>query len=116
MMESPVVELLDAEYRRVGDRFAPQGVGASGQSAWPLSPYPDGDCYIYLSEDFRTGSSGTPGKSLRVCSVRNSSTPRPRRSRCFSAGRSVGPGGRSAPPEWVQTSQGTQVASPHSAP
>ncbi|WP_194894665.1 DUF2716 domain-containing protein [Catenulispora pinisilvae] len=27
---------------------------------WPLSPYPDGDYYIYLAEDFSFGSFGHP--------------------------------------------------------
>ncbi|MDT0612125.1 DUF2716 domain-containing protein [Streptomyces lancefieldiae] len=35
-----------------------------GQPAWPLSPYPDADCFIFLAEDFHFGSSGHPGKGL----------------------------------------------------
>nr|WP_230688728.1 DUF2716 domain-containing protein [Micromonospora sp. WMMC415] len=34
-----------------------------GRPGWPLSPYPDGDYHIYLSEDFRFGSFGHPWES-----------------------------------------------------
>ena len=52
--------LLALDWQHTSYRFAPLGVGGPGQLAWPLSPYPDGDYYIYLSEDFRTGSFGHP--------------------------------------------------------
>ncbi|MFK0188880.1 DUF2716 domain-containing protein [Streptomyces rubiginosohelvolus] len=52
--------LLALDWQHTSYRFAPQCVGGPGQPAWPLSPYPDGDYYIYLSEDFRTGSFGHP--------------------------------------------------------
>ncbi|WP_443078152.1 DUF2716 domain-containing protein [Streptomyces sp. NBC_01715] len=39
-------------------RVAPQKVGGPGRPAWPLSPYPDGDYFIFLAEDFRFGSFG----------------------------------------------------------
>ncbi|MFE5023138.1 DUF2716 domain-containing protein [Streptomyces sp. NPDC056656] len=38
----------------------PEGARRPWATAWPLSPYPDGDYYIYLSEDFRMGSFGHP--------------------------------------------------------
>ncbi|SCF68215.1 DUF2716 domain-containing protein [Streptomyces sp. Cmuel-A718b] len=56
----PGATLLALDWQHTSYRFAPQGVGGPGQPAWPLSPYPDGDYYIYLSEDFRTGSFGHP--------------------------------------------------------
>jgi len=34
--------------------------GKPGKSGWPLSPYPDGDYFIYLAEDFRFGTFGHP--------------------------------------------------------
>ncbi|MFD8614550.1 DUF2716 domain-containing protein [Streptomyces sp. NPDC059631] len=52
--------LLALDWQHTSYRFAPQGVGGPGQPAWPLSPYPDGDYNIYLSEDFRLGSFGHP--------------------------------------------------------
>ncbi|MFF4244361.1 DUF2716 domain-containing protein [Streptomyces sp. NPDC001822] len=52
--------LFALDWQHTSYRFAPQGVGGPGQPAWPLSPYPDGDYYIYLSEDFRMGSFGHP--------------------------------------------------------
>ncbi|MFF3969750.1 DUF2716 domain-containing protein [Streptomyces rubiginosohelvolus] len=52
--------LLALDWQHTAYRFAPQSVGGPGQPAWPLSPYPDGDYYIYLSEGFRTGSFGHP--------------------------------------------------------
>lgn len=52
--------LLALDWQHTSYRFAPQEVVGVAQRAWPLSPYPDGDYYIYLSEDFRTGSFGHP--------------------------------------------------------
>ncbi|GHF85694.1 hypothetical protein GCM10018790_73950 [Kitasatospora xanthocidica] len=31
-----------------------------GKEQWPLSPYPDGDYYIYLADDLRFGTFGHP--------------------------------------------------------
>ncbi|MFD9746332.1 DUF2716 domain-containing protein [[Kitasatospora] papulosa] len=56
----PSGTLLALDWQHTSYRFAPLGVGGPGQLAWPLSPYPDGDYYIYLSEDFRMGSFGHP--------------------------------------------------------
>lgn len=56
----PSGTLLALDWQHTSYRFAPQDVGDPGQLAWPLSPYPDGDYYVYLSEDFRTGSFGHP--------------------------------------------------------
>ncbi|MGW9133074.1 DUF2716 domain-containing protein [Streptomyces sp. NPDC055681] len=52
--------LFALDWQHPSYRFAPQEVGGHGRPAWPLSPYPDGDYYIYLSEDFRMGSFGHP--------------------------------------------------------
>ncbi|MFF5767150.1 DUF2716 domain-containing protein [Streptomyces tanashiensis] len=52
--------LYALDWQHTSYRFVPQDVGGAGQPAWPLSPVPDGDYYIYLSEDFRTGSFGHP--------------------------------------------------------
>jgi hypothetical protein len=57
---SPRGALLALDWQHTSYRFAPHKVGGLGQPAWPLSPYPDGDYYIYLSEDFRCGSFGHP--------------------------------------------------------
>ncbi|MFF8982533.1 DUF2716 domain-containing protein [Streptomyces globisporus] len=62
----PKATMLALDWQHTPYRFAPQSVGGPGQPAWPLSPYPDGDNYIYLSEDFRTGSFGHPqGRAAR---------------------------------------------------
>jgi hypothetical protein len=52
--------LFALDWQHTSYQFAPQEVGGPGQQPWPLSPYPDGDYYIYLSEDFRLGSFGHP--------------------------------------------------------
>ncbi|GAA1531681.1 hypothetical protein GCM10009730_46220 [Streptomyces albidochromogenes] len=52
--------LIALDWQHTSYRFAPHEVGGPGQPRWPLSPYPDGDYFIYLSEDFRTGSFGHP--------------------------------------------------------
>ncbi|GIF47636.1 uncharacterized protein DUF2716 [Asanoa ferruginea] len=41
-------------------RIGPDTVDPPGSPGWPLSPYPDGDYYIYLAEDFRFGTFGHP--------------------------------------------------------
>ncbi|MFE0632952.1 DUF2716 domain-containing protein [Streptomyces sp. NPDC058864] len=56
----PQGTLFALDWQHTSYRFTPQEVGGPGQPAWPLSPYPDGDYYIYLSEDFRMGSFGHP--------------------------------------------------------
>lgn len=56
----PSGTLLALDWQHTSYGFAPLGVGGPGQLAWPLSPYPDGDYYIYLSEGFRMGSFGHP--------------------------------------------------------
>jgi hypothetical protein len=56
----PQGTLLALDWQHTSYRFAPQDVGGPGRPAWPLSPYPDGDYHIYLSEDFRYGSFGHP--------------------------------------------------------
>jgi len=52
--------LYALDWQHTSYRFTPAETGGPGQPAWPLSPYPDGDYYVYLSEDFRTGSFGHP--------------------------------------------------------
>ncbi|MFD7320375.1 DUF2716 domain-containing protein [Streptomyces sp. NPDC059875] len=56
----PQGALFALDWQHTSYRFVPQEVGGPGRPAWPLSPYPDGDYYIYLSEDFRMGSFGHP--------------------------------------------------------
>ncbi|MBT2407684.1 DUF2716 domain-containing protein [Streptomyces sp. ISL-87] len=56
----PQDTLFALDWQHVSFRFSPHLVGGSGRERWPLSPYPDGDYYIYLSEDFLTGSFGHP--------------------------------------------------------
>lgn len=56
----PAGTLLALDWQHPSYRFAPQRVGGAGQPPWPLSPYPDGDYFIFLSEDFRFGSFGHP--------------------------------------------------------
>ncbi|GAA4936486.1 DUF2716 domain-containing protein [Streptomyces coeruleoprunus] len=56
----PQGTLLALDWQHTSYRFAPQEVGGPEQPAWPLSPYPDGDYCIYLTEDFRLGSFGHP--------------------------------------------------------
>ncbi|OKJ77829.1 DUF2716 domain-containing protein [Streptomyces sp. CB02460] len=56
----PSGTLLALDWQHTSYRFVPWSVGGPGQPDWPLSPYPDGDYFIYLAEDFRTGSFGHP--------------------------------------------------------
>ncbi|MFF8847596.1 DUF2716 domain-containing protein [Streptomyces sp. NPDC015127] len=56
----PQGTLFALDWQHTSYRFVPHAVGGPAQPAWPLSPYPDGDYYIYLSEDFRMGSFGHP--------------------------------------------------------
>ncbi|WP_346533865.1 DUF2716 domain-containing protein [Micromonospora sp. DPT] len=44
----------------------PENIDPPGQPGWPLSPFPDGDYYIYLAEDFRFGTFGHPWE-LSLC-------------------------------------------------
>ncbi|CAL9330257.1 DUF2716 domain-containing protein [Streptomyces sp. enrichment culture] len=62
----PQARLFALDWQHISYSFAPHRVGGQGQAPWPLSPYPDGDYYIYLSEDFRLGSFGHPWESS-VC-------------------------------------------------
>jgi hypothetical protein len=43
--------LLALDWQHTSYRFAPQEVGGPGQPAWPLSPYPDGDYFIFALDD-----------------------------------------------------------------
>ncbi|MFI8769394.1 DUF2716 domain-containing protein [Streptomyces sp. NPDC053792] len=56
----PSGTLFALDWQHTSYRFAPQEVGGPGQLDWPLSPYPDGDYFIILAEDFRFGSFGHP--------------------------------------------------------
>lgn len=62
----PEARLFALDWQHISYSFAPHRVGGHGQEPWPLSPYPDGDYYIYLSGDFRLGSFGHPWESS-VC-------------------------------------------------
>ncbi|MFC9588706.1 DUF2716 domain-containing protein [Streptomyces sp. NPDC056944] len=56
----PQGTLFALDWQHASFRFSPHLVRGSEQERWPLSPYPDGDYYIYLSEDFLTGSFSHP--------------------------------------------------------
>jgi hypothetical protein len=42
------------------DMFLPRVLEGRSREGWPLSPYPDGDYYIFLAEDLRFGTFGHP--------------------------------------------------------
>ncbi|MFF3019415.1 DUF2716 domain-containing protein [Streptomyces sp. NPDC057939] len=56
----PQGTLFALDWQHTSYRFLPHLVRGSEQVRWPLSPYPDGDYYVYLSDDFLTGSFGHP--------------------------------------------------------
>lgn len=58
------VLVLDWQHRCY--RVRPDLLAVGERSEWPLSPYPDGDYYIYLAEDFSFGSFGHPWEQT-VC-------------------------------------------------
>ncbi|SOE06494.1 Protein of unknown function [Streptomyces sp. Ag109_G2-15] len=62
----PQARLFALDWQHTSYSFDPHRVGGPGQDPWPLSPYPDGDYYIYLSEDFQLGSFGHPWEAS-VC-------------------------------------------------
>lgn len=62
----PEARLYALDWQHISFTFAPHRVGGHGREPWPLSPYPDGDYYVYLSEDFRLGCFGHPWESS-VC-------------------------------------------------
>ncbi|WP_410600570.1 DUF2716 domain-containing protein [Amycolatopsis sp. lyj-90] len=47
-------ELYALDWQHESYRFA------TTEKDWPLSPFPDGDYYIYLTQDFRLGTFGHP--------------------------------------------------------
>ncbi|GAA1858684.1 DUF2716 domain-containing protein [Asanoa iriomotensis] len=53
-------------YRVWPSRIGPDTVDPPASPGWPLSPYPDGDYFIYLAEDFRFGTFGHPWE-LSLC-------------------------------------------------
>ncbi|MFH9354804.1 IS3 family transposase [Kitasatospora sp. NPDC017646] len=42
------------------DMFLPRVLEGCSREGWPLSPYPDGDYFIFLAEDLRFGTFGHP--------------------------------------------------------
>ncbi|MEV4622358.1 DUF2716 domain-containing protein [Asanoa sp. NPDC049573] len=48
------------------NRIGPDTLEPPGRPGWPLSPYPDGDYFIYLADDFRFGTFGHPWE-LSLC-------------------------------------------------
>ena len=42
------------------DMFLPGVLEGRSREGWPLSPYPDGDYFIFLAEDLRFGTFGHP--------------------------------------------------------
>lgn len=47
-------------YRVWPSLIGPENIDPPDQPGWPLSPYPDGDYFVYLAEDFRFGTFGHP--------------------------------------------------------
>ncbi|MFC7246955.1 DUF2716 domain-containing protein [Catellatospora aurea] len=47
-------------YRVWPSLVGPDNIDPPGGPGWPLSPYPDGDYFVYLAEDFRFGTFGHP--------------------------------------------------------
>ncbi|MDO3703272.1 DUF2716 domain-containing protein [Micromonospora sp. C28SCA-DRY-2] len=58
--------LRGSERASVDILVGPENIDPPGRPGWPLLPYPDGDYYIYLAEDFRFGAFGHPRK-LSLC-------------------------------------------------
>ncbi|MFD5140734.1 DUF2716 domain-containing protein [Streptomyces sp. NPDC058378] len=56
----PHGRLFALDWQHPAYQFSPHDVGGPEQPDWPLSPYPDGDYFIFLSEDFRVGTFGHP--------------------------------------------------------
>ncbi|MEU5919165.1 DUF2716 domain-containing protein [Streptomyces sp. NPDC047141] len=56
----PQGTLFALDWQHASYRFQPHLLRGSQHGGWPLSPFPDGDYFIYLSEDFVTGSFGHP--------------------------------------------------------
>jgi hypothetical protein len=52
--------LLVLDWQHTCYRVRPDLLAGDERPGWPLSPYPDGDYYIYLAEDFSYGSFGHP--------------------------------------------------------
>ncbi|MEV4535057.1 DUF2716 domain-containing protein [Asanoa sp. NPDC049518] len=53
--------VLFLDWQHTGYRIWPGRAGIDvDRPGWPLSPYPDGDYFIYLAEDFRFGTFGHP--------------------------------------------------------
>ncbi|MFD7533441.1 DUF2716 domain-containing protein [Streptomyces sp. NPDC059849] len=90
----PSGTLLALDWQPTSHRVAPQEAGGPRQPAWPLSPYPDGDYFIFLAEDSASAVLATLGKGLFACSVKSSSTSRSRKSTRFSVRRSAGQASR----------------------
>ncbi|WP_030681270.1 DUF2716 domain-containing protein [Streptomyces rimosus] len=57
---APQDRLFALDWQHTCYGFLPHRVGGPDRMRWPLSPIPDGDYYIYLSNDFRLGSFGHP--------------------------------------------------------
>jgi hypothetical protein len=53
-------------YRVWPSLIGPENLDPPGKPGWPLSPYPDGDYYLHLAEDFRFGTFGHPWE-LSLC-------------------------------------------------
>ncbi|WP_399171330.1 DUF2716 domain-containing protein [Streptomyces sp. TLI_171] len=53
--------VLSAPSASAGDRHVPaHAPGGRSREGWPLSPYPDGDYFVFLAEDLRFGTFGHP--------------------------------------------------------
>jgi hypothetical protein len=52
--------VLVLDWQHTCYRVRPGLLAGGGRSGWPLSPYPDGDYYIFLAQDFSLGSFGHP--------------------------------------------------------
>jgi len=51
--------LVVLDWQHLGYRFRPHA-HAAGDEAWRVSPFPDGDYYIFLTEDLGSGTFGHP--------------------------------------------------------
>ncbi|GLW98860.1 DUF2716 domain-containing protein [Microtetraspora sp. NBRC 16547] len=56
----PEMWLYSVDWYHSAVRFRPDPVGGLGQPRWPGSAFPDGDYYVYFSEDFSFGTFGHP--------------------------------------------------------
>ncbi|SDH86844.1 Protein of unknown function [Actinokineospora alba] len=59
----PGEDLYWLDWQHEGFRFDPHRVGGVGQPSWPGGCFPDGDYFLYTSDDLRHGTFGHPWES-----------------------------------------------------